>query len=162
MQQAYLSKLTDAAKRLRQIERDHIRKIGKLYGVQGEVRLPDINEQLDGQAEEELDHELIEEIKTTDPAVARIKKQEIESIVNQMNGLSDLFRDVSNLVVEQGSVLDRIDFHIQDARGQVQKGNRELQKIMDVENNMRVKAVQICLVNWIVIFTFILLLKHGA
>jgi hypothetical protein len=40
VQQAYLSKLKDAAKRLRQIERDHINKIGKLYGVQGEVRLP--------------------------------------------------------------------------------------------------------------------------
>ena len=79
-----------------------------------------------------------------------------------MNGLSDLFRDVSNLVVEQGSVLDRIDFHIQESRMQIQKGNRELQKIMDVENNMRVKAVQICLINWIVIMTFVLLLKHGA
>ena len=79
-----------------------------------------------------------------------------------MNGLSDLFRDVSNLVVEQGSVLDRIDFHIQESRMQIQKGNRELQKIMDVENNMRAKAVQICLINWIVIMTFVLLLKHGA
>ena len=79
-----------------------------------------------------------------------------------MNGLSDLFRDVSNLVVEQGSVLDRIDFHIQESRMQIQKGNKELQKIMDVENNMRVKAVQICLLNWIVIMTFVLLLKHGA
>ena len=57
-----------------------------------------------------------------------------------MNGLSDLFRDVNNLVIEQGSVLDRIDFHVVDARGQVQKGNKELQKIMDVENNVRVKA----------------------
>ena len=58
-----------------------------------------------------------------------------------MNSLSDLFRDVSNLVVEQGTVLDRIDFHTVDARGQVQKGSKELQKIMDVENNVRVKAV---------------------
>ena len=79
-----------------------------------------------------------------------------------MNQLSDLFRDVSNLVVEQGTVLDRIDFHIQDARGSVARGNRELQKIMDVESNVRVKAVQICLINWIVIMTFVLILKHGG
>ena len=79
-----------------------------------------------------------------------------------MNNLSDLFRDVSDLVIEQGTVLDRIDFHIQEARAQVQKGNRELQKIMDVENNMRVKAAQICLINWIVIMLFVLVLKHGA
>lgn len=142
VQQAYLAKLKDAAKRLRQIERDHINKIGKLYGVQGEVRLPDISD-LDRNEEDDEDGEgqLIEEIKSTDPAIAQLKKQEIESIVGQMNSLSDLFRDVSNLVVEQGSVLDRIDFHIQDSRMQVQKGNKELQKIMDVENNVRVKTV---------------------
>lgn len=104
----------------------------------------------------------MEEIKQTDPDLARVKKQEIDAIVGQMNNLSDLFRDVSNLVVEQGSVLDRIDFHIQESRGQIQKGNKELQKIMDVENNMRVKAAQICLINWIVIMTFVLILKHGA
>ena len=79
-----------------------------------------------------------------------------------MNNLSDLFRDVSNLIIEQGTVLDRIDFHIQESRAQFQKGNRELQKIMDVENNPRVRAVQICLINWIVILTFVLVLKHGA
>ena len=33
-------KLKDATKRLRNIERDHIDKISKLYGVQGEIYLP--------------------------------------------------------------------------------------------------------------------------
>jgi len=33
---------------------------------------------------------------------------------------------------------------------------------MDVENNVRVKTAQICLINWIIVFTFILVLKHGA
>ena len=120
VQQAYLSRLTDSARRLREIERDHIRKIGKLYGVEGEIRLPEVS-QLDRQDVDDddavQDQELIEEIIKKDPAIAKIKKQEIESIVHQMNQLSDLFRDVSNLVVEQGTVLDRIDFHIQDARG---------------------------------------------
>ena len=54
----------------------------------------------------------MEEIKEADPALALMKKQEIDHIVNQMNNLSDLFRDVSNLIIEQGTVLDRIDFHI--------------------------------------------------
>lgn len=38
--QAYLIRLKDATKKLRQIERDHIDKISKLYGVQGELHLP--------------------------------------------------------------------------------------------------------------------------
>ena len=124
VQQAYLSKLKDAAKRLRQVEREYVHKTAKLYGVQGEVRLPNLSEldktdrdANDSRLDKEQEQELIEEIKSTDPAVARVKKQEIEDIVAQMNSLSDLFRDVSNLVVEQGTVLDRIDFHIVDARG---------------------------------------------
>ena len=122
VQQAYLCKLKDAAKRLRQVEREYVHKTAKLYGVQGEVRLPDMSDldKTDRDAEDmkqEQEQELIEEIKSTDPAVIRVKKQEIEDIVAQMNSLSDLFRDVSNLVVEQGTVLDRIDFHIIDGRG---------------------------------------------
>ncbi len=38
--QTYLVRLKDATKKLRQIERDHIDKISKLYGVQGEIYLP--------------------------------------------------------------------------------------------------------------------------
>ena len=57
VQQAYLVKLKDAAKRLRQIEKDHIQKISKLYGVTGEVSLPEISD-LDnkGESKEQLDH----------------------------------------------------------------------------------------------------------
>ena len=47
--------------------------------------------------------------------MTQLKREEIEGIVTQMNQLSDLFRDVSNLVIEQGTVLDRIDFHVKDA-----------------------------------------------
>ena len=79
-----------------------------------------------------------------------------------MNQLSDLFRDVSNLVIEQGTVLDRIDFHVKDAQARIQSGNKELQKIIDADNNPRVRAAQICLVNWIIIMTFVLLLKHAG
>jgi len=33
-----------------------------------------------------------------------------------MNDLAEMFQDLSNLVVEQGTVLDRIDFNISDSR----------------------------------------------
>ena len=41
LQQAYLSRLNDAAVKLRRIERDHLEKMSQLYGVQGEVKLPE-------------------------------------------------------------------------------------------------------------------------
>ena len=39
-----MSKLKDAAKRLRQVEREYVHKTAKLYGVQGEVRLPNLSD----------------------------------------------------------------------------------------------------------------------
>jgi len=79
-----------------------------------------------------------------------------------MNDLAELFTDLSNLVVEQGTVLDRIDFNLQDSRHNIKKGNRELQKIIDADNNPRVKAVQCCLIWWILVFACMFILKHSA
>ena len=87
--------------------------------MEGEVRLPeisDLDKQDQNQEEQVQEQEIVEEVKQADPALALLKKQEIDHIVSQMNNLSDLFRDVSNLIIEQGTVLDRIDFHIAESR----------------------------------------------
>ena len=72
------------------------------------------------------------------------RKTEINKIVKQMNDLSELFREISTLVIEQGTLLDRIDFNVSDATRHVSAGNRELQKIMDAENNRYAKYVLWC------------------
>ena len=70
----------------------------------GEVRLPehsDLDKQDNSANDERVqEQEIVEEIKEADPALAQLKKQEIDNIVGQMNNLSDLFRDVSNLIIE--------------------------------------------------------------
>ena len=55
-----------------------------------------------------------------------MKRKQIDNIVKEMNQLAELFSELSNLVVEQGTVLDRIDFNVADSRQNVKKGNREL------------------------------------
>ena len=79
-----------------------------------------------------------------------------------MNDLAEMFQDLSNLVVEQGTVLDRIDFNISDSRQNIRKGNKELQKIIDADNNPRVKAVQCCLIWWVLVFGMLFIMKHSA
>jgi len=45
----------------------------------------------------------------------RLRSNEIKTLVSTINDLAVLFKELSILVVEQGTVLDRIDYNIECA-----------------------------------------------
>jgi len=51
---------------------------------------------------------------------------EILNIAKSISELSSIFKDLAILVIEQGTILDRIDFNIEQASIQVKKGMKEL------------------------------------
>ena len=59
--------------------------------------------------------------------------------------MATLFKDLSILVVDQGTVLDRIDFNIEMAHQNVKKGNVELNKTLARESSKRATACISCL-----------------
>jgi syntaxin 16 len=83
-------------------------------------------------------------------------------VVNQINDLAVLFKELSNLVIEQGSVLDRIDFNIEQAHSNVKKGNVALEKTLKKESSWRAKGCITCQVLSIMICTGLMVLKHAT
>jgi len=77
-----------------------------------------------------------------------------------MNELAGLFKQISNLVVEQGTILDRIDYNISDSRVNIQKGNKELKKTAKAETSSRARGAMICLTQWILVCLIVLVFKH--
>ncbi|KAI0898115.1 t-SNARE [Annulohypoxylon nitens] len=59
-------------------------------------------------------------------AVILQREREIEDIAQGIIELSDLFRDLQNMVIDQGTMLDRIDYNVERMAADVKSADREL------------------------------------
>lgn len=82
------------------------------------------------------------------------REQEIIKLASSINHLYQLFTELNTMIVEQGTVLDRIDYHIEQASIKVEKGKKEL--IKAEESSRKGPGVNKCIC--ILFFIFIILL----
>jgi syntaxin 16 len=68
---------------------------------------------------------------------AKYKDEEITNLVKSINDLAGIFKDLSVLVVEQGTVLDRIDHNIECAKEDTTKAAEILEKVYTKEKSKR-------------------------
>lgn len=57
-----------------------------------------------------------------------IREKEVLNIVKSIVDLNQVYKDLSNLVEEQGTILDRIDYNVEATQTRVYQGYKELQK----------------------------------
>lgn len=91
--------------------------------------------------------------------MTKARQGDIGKLVRQINELAVIFKELSILVVEQGTVLDRIDYNVSAARKQVEEGKKELDKAANAEKSTRAKSVLTCLVTSNLIMGFLLVLR---
>ncbi|KAM3177127.1 hypothetical protein ACTXT7_005138 [Hymenolepis weldensis] len=56
------------------------------------------------------------------------REQEITQIVRSLHELNEIFRDVAQLVVDQGTLVDRIDYNVEQTQIRVQESLKQLTK----------------------------------
>jgi len=75
------------------------------------------------------------------------RDQEINSLLNSLNDLSTIFKDLQNVILAQGTILDRIDFNIDTAALNVEKANKHLKKADEaLKKSCYVKAMGFILI----------------
>ncbi|XP_038070345.1 syntaxin-16-like [Patiria miniata] len=90
-------------------------------------------------------------------AFVQQREKEITHIVQSIVDLNEIFRDLASMVVEQGTVLDRIDYNIEKTATKVEQGLKQLQKAEKYQKKNR-KMLIIMILSVILIVLIIILI----
>ncbi|EPQ57539.1 t-SNARE [Gloeophyllum trabeum ATCC 11539] len=110
-------------------------------------------------------HSLDEDVQATalahlppDPALAT-RTRELHQLADSIAALADLFKDLSALVIDQGTLLDSVEYNIETAAARVEEGARELQVATRYQKNTGRRRCIFLLVLVIVLLVVVLVVK---
>jgi syntaxin 16 len=88
--------------------------------------------------------------------VAKERNKELDLMVKTVNDLKEIFQEVSDMIISQGTILDRIDYNLYQSRYNVRRGNREMEETHERLKSGCLRRINTILI--IIIFVMSLLL----
>merc|ERR1719411_1819725 len=70
------------------------------------------------------------------------REKEILNIAKSVNDLAQIFNELNVLVVQQGTILDRIDYNIEQTVGQLKSANLEIKKAEDYQREKEIRKAE--------------------
>ena len=116
--------------------------------------LPDLKTIADG-----FDAEQLQRLKQIERN-ANERTQEILNIAKSVHELATLFQELSVLVVEQGSLLDRIDYNVEQTLDNLTKAKKHIDKAQVHQKRSSTALCIIVLIMLILVAGFILVLRQ--
>jgi syntaxin 16 len=93
-------------------------------------------------------------------AAVHSRDQEIAKIAQSIEELGSIFKELAVLVIDQGTILDRIDYNMEAVVEHTKTGINQLDKAEKRQRNARPLRCIICLSITVFVLMFILVLKH--
>ena len=87
------------------------------------------------------------------------RDNELNQLLNSVNDLAEIFKDMQSLVMEQGSILDRIDYNIDIASTNVTTGKKSIVKANEYQKKNCFRNVIIVLIVCIFVEAILLIFK---
>ncbi|PHZ11830.1 t-SNARE [Rhizopus microsporus ATCC 52813] len=87
------------------------------------------------------------------------REKEINQIAKSIHQLAEIFRDLQTLVLDQGTVLDRIDYNIEQTNIQVKEAVVQLDKGAKYQSKTRKRKLMLLLILIIMLLIVILIVK---
>jgi t-SNARE complex subunit (syntaxin) len=74
------------------------------------------------------------------------RNEQIPKIVTELKEMAEIYAQISALVIEQGTTMDRIDANVYSGKQTAIKANNELKITLEREKSWRATGCLICLV----------------
>ena len=154
LQQALVEKAKEFSRKFKLNQELYTKKYKELVGEDDPTN--EVNNFMKEKEQNQNDNFLM-----TDNSKQVLKKRdtELNKLLNSVSDLAGIFKDMQVLVMEQGSILDRIDYNIDVASTNVVKGKNSLIKANDYHKNNCFRNVIIVLLVCIFIEAFMLIFK---
>ena len=152
MHQNLLKKLSDFSNKLRLNEKIYMEKYQQLNS----------SDFMENQIESQSDFQ--EQITTTkvnsNKNILEQRKKDIDKLLKSMYALSELYKYAQNLVVEQGTILDRIDENIESSKYQVKRAHKELVEAEEDSRSSYARKINLYLTIIVFILGMLVLFKY--
>ena len=90
----------------------------------------------------------------------RRREQEINNIVQSIQDLNTIFKDLAGMVSQQGEMVDRIDYNIENAGIKVEEGLEQLKKASKYQKtNRKMKCIVLLGITLIILIFLLIILK---
>ncbi|KAJ4802721.1 Syntaxin [Rhynchospora pubera] len=137
VQRSLASDLQNLSMEFRKRQNNYLKRLRQLK--EGQDGSPDFGIDLNATrtASHEYGEDEFEDVGFNDHQMSQLKKseeftrereKEISQVVESVNELAQIMKDLSILVIDQGTIIDRIDYNIQNVASTVEEGYKQLQK----------------------------------
>lgn len=133
VQRSLATDLQNLSMELRKKQSTYLKRLRQQKeGQDGDDIEMNLNGNKSGMEDDDLD-----DMGFSDHQMAKLKKseaftaereREIQQVVESVNELAEIMKDLSVLVIDQGTIVDRIDYNIQNVASSIEEGFKELQK----------------------------------
>lgn len=93
--------------------------------------------------------------------LAKGRDEEINKLVDSINDLTSIFKQMADLVYSQGTLLDRIDFNIEETLNHTKNANKQLDKANEYQKSNLSRNCIMILFTMILVFVIILIIKYS-
>ena len=159
MQQLLYNKFNEFTKKFKLNQEIHKKKYKELNGEEDPTYIINTSSKIDNN---DTNNTIDNFLMTTDNNLKLVKRDnELGILLNSVNDLAEIFKDMQNLVMEQGSILDRIDYNIDIASTNITSGKKSIQKADKYHKNNCFRNVIIILIVCIFIEGLLLIFKFS-